>query len=90
VSLGNEHVAQFVKFVSDQITEKASKAYPKNTVLIVACDHCIPFVPEEFEHFDQAIKSRNREHPFLEILVFDSKFELHQCIIPRACPESRS
>ncbi len=84
VRSGYEHVDSFVEFVSARISEKASKAYPDNTVLIVACDLCTPFVPDEFEYFDRAIKSRNKEHPFLEILVFDSKFELHQSVIPRA------
>ena len=79
----DEHVRQYIDIFLAQITKKATKPYPENTVLIVQCTMNAAYMKDEWEMFVQAVDEKLPSHPFSEIFIFDDLRQFTHTFYPK-------
>ena len=80
----DEHVQQYIDIFLKQISKKATKPYPDNTVLIVQCTMNTVYMEDEWDTFVKTIDERLPIHPFSEIFIFDDLRQFTHAFYPRA------
>lgn len=67
-----EFVESYAKLVTDRITAKANKPYPRNTTLIVQCTLNMPYMPDEWADLMASVRPALSGTPFREIYFYDT------------------
>lgn len=70
-----EFIQSYSELVLKQVGKKAGIKYPPETTLIVQCTLNTLYTPEEWEVLVAEVRSRQPEHQFREIFMYDTVSE---------------
>lgn len=73
-------IREFADIIINRIADKSSKAYPDNTLLVVACDLDTLYADDEWDEMINLVKAKIQRRPFDEIFLYDSILEHYATI----------
>jgi hypothetical protein len=68
----HDFVDAYASLLRDRIAAKASRPFPKNTVLVVQCTLNMPYMATEWEHLINTVRPSISASPFSEIYLYET------------------